>query len=161
MAKGAPSGREESHRQLAQNRKARHDYEILETVEAGLSLTGPEVKSIRAGKASLAEAWAEVRGEQVFLVGCHIAPYEQGTYANRDPVRERRLLLHTREIQRLSAKVQERGLTLVPLNLHVKGPWIKLELGVGRGRKSHDKRAAIREKEEKRDVQRELARGQR
>jgi len=142
-------------RSLATNRRARFEYEILEDFEAGLALAGTEVKSVRAGKASLAEAWAEFRGGELFLVGAHVAPYEQGSYQNRDPLRPRKLLLHARELGRLRGKVEEKGLTLIPLRLYAKGPWIKVQLGLGRGKKARDKRQAIKEKDLKREMQRE------
>ncbi len=141
---------------IAQNRRARHDYEILDTFEAGISLLGPEVKSLRAGKANLADAYATVRGGEVFLRNLHISPYEQAGRENPDPRRERKLLLHRAEIGRLSGKVVERGLTLVPLSLYWKNGRAKVELGLVRGRRRHDKREAIRRREEGREVQRAL-----
>jgi SsrA-binding protein len=148
-------------RDLAVNRRARFHYQILETFEAGLALAGTEVKSVRAGQASLAESWAEFRRGELFLVGAHVAPYEKGSYSNRDPLRPRKLLFHARELVRLKAKVEEKGLTLIPLRLYAKGPWIKLELALGRGKKTHDKREAIREKEMKRELRREGVRDRR
>ena len=143
------------NRNLVLNRKARHEYEILETFEAGIALSGTEVKSVRQGKASIGESYADIRGGEVWLVGAHISPYEQGSYANRDPLRDRRLLLHGKEIHRLTGKVVEKGLTLVPLRLYLKGPWVKVELGLARGRKARDKRAAIKERDLKREMERE------
>ncbi len=148
-------------RSLAVNRRARFDYQIIETFEAGLALAGTEVKSVRAGQASLAESWAEFRRGELFLVGAHVAPYEKGSYSNRDPLRPRKLLFHARELARLKAKVEEKGLALIPLRLYVKGPWIKLELALGRGKKTRDKREAIREKEVKRELRREGVRDRR
>lgn len=145
-------------RTLVANRRARFSYEIQETMEAGISLMGTEVKSIRDGQANIKEAYADIRGGEVFLVGAHISPYEQGNLNNHEPLRERRLLLKANEIKRLVGKVQEKGLTLVPLRLYLKGRLIKLELGVGRGKKLYDKRETIKQRDQEREVQRELAR---
>jgi len=134
------------------NRKATHLYEILETFEAGLVLRGTEVKSLREGQANFKDSYALVEGEELWLVGCHISPYRHGSNANHDPERRRKLLLHRGEINRLLGKVQERGLTLVPLRLYFKNGRAKLELGLGRGRKLHDKRRAIREREMRREL---------
>jgi len=144
-------------RTLVANRRARFSYEIQETFEAGISLMGTEVKSIRDGQANIKEAYADIRGGEVFLVGAHISPYEQGNLNNHEPLRERRLLLKAIEIKRLTGKVQEKGLTLVPLRLYLKGRLIKLELGVGRGKKLHDKRETIKRRDQDREVERELA----
>ncbi len=141
---------------IATNRRARFDYEILDTLEAGIALRGPEVKSLRQGQASLGEAFAVVRRGEVWLVGCHIPPYEQAGRENSDPLRERKLLLHAPEISRISGRVGERGLTLVPLSLYWKGGRAKVELALARGKKTHDKRHAIREREERREVDRAL-----
>jgi SsrA-binding protein len=138
---------------IATNRKARHEYEILETYEAGLVLKGTEVKSLRDGQINFKDSYASISNQEAWLVGCHIAPYHHGSDANHDPDRSRKLLMHRREIARLVGKVAERGLTLVPLRLYFKGGRAKLELGLARGRKLHDKRQAIRE----RDVRREMA----
>jgi SsrA-binding protein len=139
---------------VATNRKARFEYEILETVEAGISLLGPEVKSLRAGNASLADAYAVVRRGEVFLVGAHVSPYAQASRENPDPRRERKLLLHRAEISRLAGKVAERGLTLVPLELYFREGRAKVSLALARGRRRHDKREAIRRREEDRDLRR-------
>ena len=135
---------------VATHRKARFEYEILETVEAGIALLGPEVKSLRAGNASLADAYALVRRDEVWLVGAHISPYAQASRENPDPRRERKLLLHRAEIDRLGGRVAERGLTLVPLQLYFRDGRAKVELALARGRRRHDKREAIREREEER-----------
>ncbi len=142
---------------VAQNRRAHHDYAILETVEAGLVLKGTEVKSLRQGKASLAEAYASVEGGEAFVHHLHIPPYEQGNRWNLDPVRSRKLLLHQREIRRLAGQLLQQGLTLIPLKLYFSRGYAKLLLGVARGKKTHDKRRAIAE----RDAQREMARARR
>jgi SsrA-binding protein len=139
-------------RNIATNRKARHEYEILETLEAGLALRGTEVKSLRASQVNFKDSYATVQNGEAWLLGCHISPYSHGTDANHDPERTRKLLLHKREIARLLGKVSERGLTLVPLRLYFKQGRVKVELGLARGKKLHDKRAAIRE----RDVRREM-----
>jgi SsrA-binding protein len=139
-------------RVVVTNRKATHLYEILETFEAGLVLRGTEVKSLREGQANFKDSYALVEGEELWLVGCHISPYRHGSGANHDPERRRKLLLHRGEINRLLGKVQERGLTLVPLRLYFKNGRAKLELGLGRGRKLHDKRRAIREREMRREL---------
>jgi SsrA-binding protein len=139
-------------RTVATNRRARHDYEILETLEAGLVLRGTEVKALRAGLVNFKDSFASVRNGEAWLLGCHISPYSHGTDANHDPERDRKLLLHRREVGRLSGKVAERGLTLVPLRLYFKSGRAKLELGLARGRKLHDKRSAIREREVRREM---------
>ncbi|KRT75223.1 MAG: ssrA-binding protein, SsrA-binding protein [Candidatus Rokubacteria bacterium CSP1-6] len=139
-------------RVVVTNRKATHLYEILETFEAGLVLRGTEVKSLREGHANFKDSYALVEGEELWLVGCHISPYRHGSDANHDPERRRKLLLHRGQINRLLGKVQERGLTLVPLRLYFKNGRAKLELGLGRGRKLHDKRRAIREREMRREL---------
>ncbi len=139
---------------MATNRKARHDYEILETYEAGLVLRGTEVKSLREGKVNFKDSYAAVEGNEAWLVACHISPYHHGTDANHDPERKRKLLLHRTEINRLLGKVQERGLTLIPLRLYFKQGRAKLELGLARGKKLHDKRRVLREKEARREMDR-------
>ena len=136
------------------NRQAYHDYFVDETMEAGLALTGTEVKSIRAGHVNLRGAYARIRDDEVWIEGMHIAVYEQGTYMNHEPTRPRKLLLHRREIDRLLGRVQAKGLTLVPLKLYFKENRVKVELGLCRGKKLYDKREAIQERE----TQRELAR---
>ena len=138
---------------VATNRRARHDYEILETIEAGLVLRGTEVKSLRGAHVTFKDAFATVRNNEAWLVGCHINPYSHGTDANHDPERDRKLLLHRREISRLTGKVAERGLTLIPLRLYFKGGRAKLEIGLARGKKLHDKRSALREKETRREME--------
>jgi SsrA-binding protein len=143
-------------RLVATNRKATHLYEILETYEAGLVLRGTEVKSLREGQVSFKDSYALVEGEEAWLVGCYISPYHHGSDANHDPERRRKLLLHRGEIDRLLGKVQERGLTLVPLRLYFKNGRAKLELGLARGRKLHDKRRVLRERETRREMDRAL-----
>jgi len=143
-----------SERVVAHNRRARHDYTILETVEAGLVLTGTEVKSLRAGKASLVEAYATVEGDEAVVRQLHIPPYEQGNRWNADPVRARKLLLHRAEIEKLKAAVARKGHTIVPLKLYFARGYAKLLLGVGRGKQTHDKRHAIAERDANRDMER-------
>ncbi|HEY8493175.1 MAG TPA: SsrA-binding protein SmpB [Myxococcota bacterium] len=149
---------EEGRKLVAQNRRARHDYEILDTIETGIVLVGPEVKSLRQGKASLAEAYAVVRGGELWLVNAHVSPYEQAGRENPDPRRDRKLLAHRSEIARLAGQVAERGLTLVPLALYFKNGRAKVELALARGKRRHDKRDAIREREQEREIERALRR---
>jgi len=139
------------------NRRARHEYHILETFDAGMILTGPEVKSIRNGQANLAEAHVIVRKERVLLIGCHISPYKPAAMNNpHDPTRSRQLLLHKNEIEKLLGKLKEKGLTLVPLKLYFNGRnFAKLEIGLCRGKKMYDKRADVKERDIKRDLQRQ------
>jgi SsrA-binding protein len=146
---------------IATNRKARHDYEILETYEAGLVLRGTEVKSLREGQVNFKDSYAAINGNEAWLIGCHIAPYHHGTDANHDPDRSRKLLLHRREIARLLGKTAERGLTLVPLRLYFKEGRAKLEVGLARGKKLYDKRASIRERDERREMAKEVRARQR
>jgi SsrA-binding protein len=141
---------------IATNRKALHDYDILETVEAGLVLQGTEVKALRDSRADLRDAYARVEGGEAWLLGCHISPYSQGNRENHRPERPRKLLLHRQEIARLLGKVMEKGLTLVPLRLYFKQGRVKVELGLARGRKTVDKRHAIREREERREMDRAI-----
>ena len=139
---------------VASNRKARHDYDILETWEAGMVLKGPEVKSIRAGKVGFQDAFASLRGTEVWLHNLHISPYEQANRFNEDPLRTRKLLLAKSEIRRLIGKVEEKGLTLVPLDLHFSRGFAKVTLGLARGRKLHDKREKLKEREQAREARR-------
>ncbi len=143
---------------IATNRKARHDYFIEETYEAGLVLTGSEIKSIRAGHVNLRDSFAVVKEGELWLMNAHIAPYDPATYANHEPRRSRKLLMHRREINRIAGKLQEKGFTLVPLRLYLKNNLAKVELGLGRGKKQYDKRAALREKETRREIDRVVAR---
>ncbi|HEX2142361.1 MAG TPA: SsrA-binding protein SmpB [Candidatus Limnocylindria bacterium] len=140
---------------VALNRRARHDYTIEDTLEAGLVLTGTEIKSIRAGRVNLAEAYARIERGEAWLIGAHIAPYEQGNRNNHEPTRTRKLLLHRDQIAELVGKSQAKGYTLIPLRLYLRGGRAKLELGIGRGKKAHDKRRAIAERDMRREVQRE------
>ncbi len=141
---------------IAENWRARHDYELLERVEAGIVLTGTEVKSLRAGRASLQHAFAQVRDGELYLVGASIPEYPQANRQNHEPGRDRKLLLHRREIDSLAGKVRERGLTLVPTRLYFKDGRVKIELALARGKEVRDKRRAIVERETQRQIEREL-----
>ena len=142
------------------NRKARFEYEILDTFEVGIALLGPEVKSLRAGRASLSDAYAHVRRGEMFLANAHISPYEEASRENKDPRRERKLLLHRNEILRLAGQVAERGLTLVPLSLYFKRGRAKVELALARGKAEYDKRHAIANRESSREIERALKEAQ-
>ena len=139
---------------VALNRKARHNFTITDTFEAGLVLTGTEIKSVRAGKANLSDAYGIVRNGEIFLLNLHISPYERASYNNHEPTRTRKLLLHKREIRRLIGAVERQGLTLVPLELYFKRGVAKVAMALGKGKKLHDKRDA----EKQRDADREIAR---
>ena len=139
---------------VVSNRRAHHDYHILEKFEAGIELRGTEVKSLRGGHMVLKDSYADIIDGQLFLVGAHISPYEQGTAWNHEPERTRRLLMHRREIDRLDAQVSEKGLTLVPLSVYFKEGRAKIELGLCRGKQTIDKRHSIREREVKREMDR-------
>ena len=141
---------------LAVNRRAYHDYFIEESYEAGLVLTGTEIKSVRAGRANLRDGYARVRDGEAWLLNVHIAPYEHGTLYNHEPTRDRKLLLHRRQINELVGKVQRSGLTLIPLRLYLKRGRAKVELGLARGKKQYDKREAIAERDARRDLERAL-----
>ncbi|GAA0125423.1 MULTISPECIES: SsrA-binding protein SmpB [Clostridium] len=141
---------------LVENRKARHDYFVEEGMEAGIVLVGTEVKSIRAGKANIKESYAEIRNGEVFIVGMHISPYEQGNIFNVDPLREKKLLLHKEQIRRLIGLLQQEGHTLIPLALYLKDGKVKVNLGVCKGKKSYDKRDSMLEKAHKREIDRQL-----
>jgi SsrA-binding protein len=138
---------------VVSNRRALHDYEVLERFEAGLALTGSEVKSLRGGRGSLAEAYARIHGDEVWLEGMHIPPYEQGDKRHYDPVRARKLLLHRTEIERLIGKTAERGLALVPLRVYFSHGLAKLELALARGKRLYEKRQTLAEREHKREME--------
>jgi SsrA-binding protein len=139
---------------VATNRKARHEYLILETYEAGLVLQGSEIKSIRAGQISLAQAYITIDGKEAWLLNAHIAPYDQASYFNHDPLRQRKLLLHRSEIRKMWENIRQKGTTIIPLRVYLKDGHAKIEIAVARGKKLYDKRADIA----KRDVERELER---
>ena len=141
------------------NRKARHDYEIVERIEAGLSLLGSEVKALREGRANLKDSYATIEGNRVLLHNCHIGPYQPaGPHAQHEAERPRPLLLHKRELDKLRGRVIERGFTLVPLRIYFKGRWAKVELGLGKGKRSYDKREAKKKEAVKREIEQELRR---
>ena len=151
--------RASANRLLADNRLARHQYEILETIETGIELLGTEVKSIRAGKINLRDGFCLIRQGQLLLHNVHISPHSHaGSFFNHDPLRIKRLLAHRREIDKLKGQLEKKGLTLIPLNLHLKGSWIKITLGLGKGRKLHDKRNEEKRKEAKREVKEAMKR---
>jgi SsrA-binding protein len=141
---------------IVDNRRARHDYHLLDRVEAGLVLTGTEVKSLRDGRASLQQAYADLRGDEAWLVGAHISVYDQGNIANHDPDRDRKLLLHRKEMESLAGKVAQRGLTLVPTRLYFKNGRAKVELALARGKEQRDKRRDVATREANRDMERAL-----
>ena len=145
-------------RPIAANRKAFHDFFIEDKLEAGIALVGTEVKSLREGRVNLRDSYAEIRRGEVYLVGVHISPYEQGNVWNHDPLRERKLLLHAHEIARLEQKINERGYTLVPTRLYFRGSRVKVELGLARGKKQYDKRADLARRDAERDIERALRR---
>lgn len=139
---------------IAENRKARHDYFVEDTYEAGIVLVGCEVKSIRQGQVNLRDSFAIIKNGEVFAVGMHIAPYQMGSYFNHDPRRNRKLLLNKAEIRKLKAKVEQKGYTLVPLKLYFKDALVKVELGLCKGKETHDKRESIKRREEDRKIDR-------
>ena len=143
---------------VATNRKAGRDFHLEERREAGLVLMGTEIKSIRAGRVNLRDSFAMVKEGELWLMNAHIAPYDQGTYTNHEPRRPRKLLMHRREINRIAGKLQEKGFTLIPLRIYLKNNLAKVELGLARGKKQYDKRAALREKETRREIDRAVAR---
>ncbi|MDD3224933.1 MAG: SsrA-binding protein SmpB [Clostridium sp.] len=141
---------------LAENRKARHDYFIEESIECGIELVGTEVKSIRTGKVNLKDSYAEILNDEVFMCNVHISPYEAGNVFNRDPLRKRKLLLHKAEIRKLEAFTAQKGYTLIPLSMYLKYGRVKVQLSVGKGKKEYDKRDAMLEKAAKRDIDRQM-----
>ncbi len=145
---------------ISENRKAFHDYFIDETYEAGISLVGTEVKSIREGKVNLKDSYVLIKDGEAFLLNCHISPYSHGNIMNHDPLRTRKLLLKKREIDRLRGKLLQKGYTLIPTKMYFKGPYVKIEIGLARGKKLFDKREALKEKEANRQIERALKRAQ-
>lgn len=141
---------------ITTNRKARHDYHILETMEAGIVLKGTEVKSLRAGRANLKDSYATVKDEELFLYGMHISPYDFGNIYNHEPTRTRKLLMHKKEIKRLIGKIEERGMTLVPLKLYFSKGRAKVELGLAKGKRQYDRRADIAKRDADREIKRAL-----
>ena len=141
---------------LTKNKRAFHEYEILETFEAGIALQGTEVKSVKNGQINLRDAYVKIMNGEAVLINCHISHYEQGNRANHDETRTRKLLLHKKEILKLASKVNEQGLSIIPLKVYLKGNYVKLELGLARGKKAYDKRETLRRKEQEREAQRAL-----
>ena len=141
---------------LAENRKARHDYFVEETIEAGIALVGTEVKSIRAGKCNLKDCYADVRNGEVFIYNMHISPYEKGNIFNRDPLRVKKLLLHKSEIRKMKGKIAEKGYTLVPLKVYFNRSLVKVEIGLAKGKKLYDKRQDIAKKDQRREAERDF-----
>ena len=150
--------REKGRKLIASNRKARHDYTILDTYEAGIALFGTEVKSLRAGRASLVDSFAQEKEGEIFLYGLHIPEYAQGTWTNHEPRRMRKLLLKREELNRVLGKVREGGLTLVPLSMYFSDGWAKVELALARGKKSYDKRQDLANRDAQREITRALGR---
>lgn len=148
--------KEKGTRLIANNKKAYHDYFIEEKYEAGISLHGTEVKSVRMGKCSIKEAYIRIENEEAFLYGMHISPYEKGNIFNRDPLRVKKLLLHKNEIRKMKGKIAEKGYTLVPLQVYFKNSLIKVEIGLARGKKLYDKRADIAKKDIRREAERDF-----
>ena len=143
-------------RTIAQNKKAYHDYFVEETYEAGIELFGTEVKSLRQGKVNLKDAWCAIHDGELFVRGMHVSPYEQGNIFNRDPMRERKLLMHKKEIMKLYGTVKQEGLALIPLSLYFKGSRVKVQVGLCRGKKLYDKRESAAERDAKRDIDRAM-----
>ena len=141
---------------IANNKKAYHDYFILENYEAGIALHGTEVKSLRMGKCSIKEAFVRIDKEEVFIYGMHVSPYEKGNIFNKDPLRVKKLLLHKSEIRKLIGKIKEKGMTLVPLKVYLKGSLVKVEIGLAKGKKLYDKREDIAKKDQQREAQRDF-----
>jgi SsrA-binding protein len=156
--KSKSKGEDDGIQVVARNRRARHEYELLEKVEAGLMLTGTEVKSLRQGKANLEDAYAEIDRGEAWLLGCDIPEYLQGNRMNHEPKRRRKLLLHRREIDKLGSRGAEKGLTIVPLQLYFKKGLAKVEIAIARGKKLYDKRESMKQRDAKRDIHRELRR---
>ncbi len=149
----------DGYKVVAENRQARFEYEILETFEAGIELVGTEVKSVRAGKANLRDGFALIRNGEVWLHNVHISPHDTASqYFNHDPRRTRKLLMHRQEIRKLIGKVEQQGLTLVPLKMYLKRGWVKISLALARGKKLHDKREDLKQKQAKREIQRAMKR---
>lgn len=148
--------KKENTKTLAQNKKARHEYFILDTIEAGIELAGTEVKSVRQGKVNITDAYASVKDGEVFVKQMNISPFEKGNIFNRDPLRDRKLLLHKKEILKISGQIQQDGFALIPLSVYLKGSLIKVALGVAKGKKLYDKREDISKKTAKRNIERAI-----
>lgn len=146
----------ESTKTIAQNKKAHHDYFVLETYEAGIELCGTEVKSLRAGRVNLKDSWCNIVDGEIFVNGMHISPYDHGNVFNKDPMRVRRLLMHKKEILKLFGTLQQQGLSLIPISLYFKGSKVKMQVGLCKGKKLYDKRASMAERDAKRNIDRAL-----
>lgn len=146
----------ENTKTIALNKKARHEYFVLESFEAGIELCGTEVKSVRAGKVNLKDSWCSIVGGEIFVNGMHVSPYEQGNIFNKDPVRVRKLLMHKREIMRLYGQLKQDGVSIIPLSLYFKGSRVKMSVGLCKGKKLYDKRADMAERSAKRDIERTI-----
>jgi len=157
MTKGCENLKKDEFRLIAQNKKAFHDYFIEETFQAGISLVGTEVKSLRAGRCNLKESYVRIEGGSAFIEGMHISPYDHGNIFNKDPLRKRRLLLHRREINKLHAAITRDGFTIVPIKVYFSRAYVKLDIAIAKGKKLYDKREAIAKKDQERSVQREFA----
>jgi SsrA-binding protein len=157
MARTSTTREARSDRVVVTNRRALHDYHILESLETGIALTGTEIKSLRQGKMSVAEAYVRVNGGELWLVGSHIAPYSHGTFTNHDPHRPRKLLAHRREIRDLAERTEQKGMTLVPLRVAIRNGRAKVDVGVARAKKLYDKRQASAEQDAKREIERTMA----
>ena len=146
----------ESTKTIAQNKKAHHDYFVLESYEAGIELCGTEVKSLRAGRVNLKDSWCNIVDGEIFVNGMHISPYDHGNVFNKDPMRVRRLLMHKKEILKLFGTLQQQGLSLIPISLYFKGSKVKMQVGLCKGKKLNDKRASMAERDAKRNIDRAL-----
>lgn len=146
----------ESTKTIAQNKKAHHDYFVLESYEAGIELCGTEVKSLRAGRVNLKDSWCNIVDGEIFVNGMHISPYDHGNVFNKDPMRVRRLLMHKKEILKLFGTLQQQGLSLIPISLYFKGSKVKMQVGLCKGKKLYDKRASVAERDAKRNIDRAL-----
>jgi SsrA-binding protein len=155
-ANASQAGARRADRVVTSNRRAFYEYHVAETIEVGLVLSGTEIKSIRDGKATISEAYARIDGDELWLIGAHIAPYRHGSHANHDPDRPRKLLAHKAQVRELRAQIEQKGMTLVPLRLTLRRGRAKIDLGVARGKKLYDKRATEAERESRRDVERAL-----
>lgn len=141
---------------IAKNPVARHDYSIVDTIEAGIVLTGTEIKSIRSGKVNLKDSYASIENAEVYIHSMHISPYEHGNIFNKDPMRDRKLLLNKQEIRKLIGQIKQKGYTLVPISLYFKGSFVKVELGIGKGKKLYDKREDLKKKDQERYIQQHM-----
>jgi SsrA-binding protein len=140
---------------IVTNRKARHDYEIIGSVEAGLVLLGSEVKSLREGRANISDAYARIKGGELWITGMHISFYKQAAFENHDPLRDRKVLIKKHELKKLQRRIEEKGITLIPLRLYFKNKWAKVDLGIARGKRKYDKKEAIAQRDAQRDLERE------